>query len=87
MKKRHVVPVLGLIGSTVFSAVLVIYFLAALIARWTDILESTVTWTALALLFLLNSCRLCLILQDRDVATNYIKSRLKNDPDSEMDDD
>ena len=87
MKKRHVVPVLGLMGSTALSAVLVIYFLAAQIARWTDIRESTVTWTALALLLLLNSCRLCLILHDRDLATNYIKSRWKNDPDSEIADD
>ena len=87
MKKRHVVPILGLIGSTALSAVLVIYFLAALIARWTDIRESTAAWTALALLFVLNSCRLCLILNDRDLATNYVNSRWKNDPDSEIADD
>lgn len=83
MKPRHIIPLLGLLGSTVLSAVLLIYVISAALSRWTGMSESSVTLAGLVLLCILNFCRLYLILQDRDIATNLINARSKVDPGSE----
>lgn len=83
MKSRHIIPLLGLLGSTALSAVLLIYVIAAPLSTWTGMSEQSLTLAGLVLLCVLQLCRLYLILHDRDIATNLINARSKVDPQSE----
>lgn len=83
MKQRHIIPLLGLLGSAALSAALLIYVIATPLSRWTGISESSVTLAGLVLLCVLQLCRLYLILHDRDVATNLINALSKADPPSD----
>lgn len=77
MKKHHINPLLGLLGSTALSAALVIYVIAQPLSRLTGISEPTLTWFGLLVLCILKFCRLFLILIDRDRATNLINAWAK----------
>ncbi len=77
MKKRHIIPLLGLLGSTALSAALVIYVIAQPLSRLTGISESTLNWCGLLVLCILNLCRIFLILNDRDRPTNLITAPTK----------
>ncbi len=75
MKKNRLIPILGLIGSTIVSSVLIIFVLAEPVAKLLDLSISAITWAGLSLLFLLHACRFYLIMHGRDFVTNLINNK------------